>query len=122
MGCADSVGSDALCRLIASAGSDGSNTHALTVVPADWVAAPMRPRIAAVDGLFYSHQWWQGRFTRGPGAGPAWTACMGNGGQRLFVVPGLERRVVLTAGRYNQSANGVASSKLLRATLETVKG
>jgi CubicO group peptidase (beta-lactamase class C family) len=71
--------------------------------------------------LFYSRQWWQGRFTRGPGAGPAWTACMGNGGQRLFVVPALDLVVVMTAGRYNQPANGVPSSQLFRAILEQVK-
>lgn len=100
---------------------DGGRWQGQAVVPADWITATTASRVPAVDGLFYGRQWWQGRFARGPGAGLDFTAAMGNGGQRLFVVPTLDLVVVFTAGRYNQPANGVPASRLFRQVLAAMQ-
>jgi CubicO group peptidase (beta-lactamase class C family) len=70
------------------------------IVPADWVRESMRPHIAAEDGLHYGYQWWIGS-VEWKGQPLPWGAGVGNGGQRLFVVPALDLTVVITAGAYN---------------------
>lgn len=99
---------------------DGGQWQGRPVVPAAWIADTLATRVPAVDGLTFGRQWWQGRFTSGPGAGVGFIAGMGNGGQRLFGVPSLDLVVVVTAGRYNQPGNGVASSRLFRQVLAAV--
>lgn len=101
---------------------DGGRWQGQALVPADWVAASMQPRVAAVDGYGYSRQWWQGPFVRGAGRGVPWTGAFGNGGQRLFAVPSLDLVVAITAGRYNQSGNGRASNLLFGKVLEALAG
>ncbi|MDH4390198.1 MAG: serine hydrolase [Aquabacterium sp.] len=100
---------------------DGGQWQGRMVVPADWIAATLATGVPAGDGLSFGRQWWQGRYTRGPGAGVAFIAGMGNGGQRLFAVPQLDLVVVITAGRYNQPGNGVPSSRLFREVLAAVQ-
>jgi CubicO group peptidase (beta-lactamase class C family) len=66
------------------------------IVPAAWLDAMLRPRVRIDDGLSYGYQWYLG------GAGPhRWVAGMGNGGQRLFVLPDLDLVVAVTAGDYD---------------------
>ena len=98
----------------------GGRWQGREIVPAGWVAESMRPRVAASGGLFYSRLWWQGRFVQGPAAGIAWTAGFGNGGQRVFAAPALDLVVAVTAGRYNQPANGRASNLLFRRVAEAL--
>jgi CubicO group peptidase (beta-lactamase class C family) len=95
----------------------GRGPQGRQVVPADWVAASHAHRVPAAFGMTYSRYWWHGRFGAGPGAGIGFTTAMGNGGQRIAVVPALDAVVVITAGRYNQPDNGVPSSRLLRTVL-----
>lgn len=99
----------------------GGQWQGAGLVPAAWVANSLQPRVQATDGYWYGRQWWHGQFTQGAGAGVAWTAGFGNGGQRLFMVPALDLVVVVTAGRYNQPANGRASNNLLRAIVDIVR-
>jgi CubicO group peptidase (beta-lactamase class C family) len=73
----------------------------------------MRPRAASGDGLEYGYQWWLGK-TAARGASYDWSGGFGNGGQRLFVVPGLDLVVVVTAGGYNQEAAGRHVNALFR--------
>jgi CubicO group peptidase (beta-lactamase class C family) len=100
---------------------DGGQWQGRPVVPAGWITDTLATRVPAVDGLTFGRQWWQGRFRSGPGAGVDFIAGMGNGGQRLFVVPQLDLVVVITAGRYNQPGNGVPSSRLFREVLAAVQ-
>ena len=88
------------------------------VVPAAWVAATLQPRITVnistgPGGLQYSRQWWSGTAQAG-GKTLTWTAGIGNGGQRLFVLPELEAVVVMTAGQYNSNAIGGTELRLFR--------
>ena len=86
------------------------------VVPAAWVAAILQPRIATGPGpsaLQYGHQWWAGKATSS-GKELPWTAGIGNGGQRLFVLPALDLAVVMTAGQYNSTSIGAAQMRLFK--------
>lgn len=97
---------------------DGGRTpQGRPVVPADWIAATDAQRVPASFGMQYGRLWWHGRFASGPGAGIPFTVAMGNGGQRIAVVPSLDAVVVITAGRYNQPDNGVPAARLLRTVL-----
>jgi len=70
------------------------------IVPADWIAASLQPRISTgFDGLRYGYQWWTGTVAW-QGRTLPWAAAFGNGSQRIFVVPDLDLCVVVTAGAY----------------------
>lgn len=83
------------------------------VVPAEWIDASLRPHADSGDGRHYGYQWWLGT-TRALGAEQPWAAAFGNGGQRLFLVPGLDLVVVLTAGMYNEEGGVMKVSRLLQ--------
>jgi len=71
------------------------------IVPADWIAASTSPQINGQGLFFYGHHWWLGRSLvarREIG----WTAGVGWGGQRLFIVPDAEMVVLVHAGLYGE--------------------
>jgi CubicO group peptidase (beta-lactamase class C family) len=82
---------------------DGGLWEGRQVVLAAWVADSIRPHIETGDGLRYGYFWWLGE-VEALGARHAYAAGFGNGGQRLFMVPGLDLVVVITAGNYNGPA------------------
>lgn len=89
------------------------------IVPAAWLARSLAPHVAT-GGMFglgaeYGYQWWIGRSEVG-GVAYEWQAGVGNGGQRLFLVPALDLAVVMTAGEYNRPA----IARELRNLLEQV--
>ncbi len=69
------------------------------VVPEQWLDDSFTPRTPAGD-LEYGFHWWLGpeRANR-----RRWVTAMGNGGQRLYVMLGLDMTVLFLAGNYNQS-------------------
>jgi CubicO group peptidase (beta-lactamase class C family) len=73
------------------------------VVPAQWIAESTTPRFQAIGlfgGLyFYGYQWWLGR-SFADGKDIPWIAGHGWGGQRIFIIPGLDMVVVTTAAMY----------------------
>ena len=79
------------------------------VVPEAWIAESLRPHIrTGISGmsdppvaLSYGYQWWTGS-VRWRGRELPWSAAVGNGGQRLYVVPELDLCVVTTAGGYGE--------------------
>ena len=91
------------------------------IVPADYLKASTTGLLAAEQGLQYGYLWRVGQSMAG-GNPVQWAAGMGNGGQRLFVVPALNATIVITAGRYNQPfpANGQASQLLFQKLLEVL--
>jgi CubicO group peptidase (beta-lactamase class C family) len=77
------------------------------VVPGKWIRASSQRHMEQTyskwssGGIYgYGYQWWHGEFNRGWGDFTA-IAGVGNGGQRLFIVP--EKKLVVTvfAGNYN---------------------
>jgi CubicO group peptidase (beta-lactamase class C family) len=84
------------------------------VVPADWIAASLQPRLATgFGGLGYGYQWWTGTLDWKGKAIP-WAAAFGNGGQRLFVVPDLDMTVAITAGAYDDARAAGRINAMLR--------
>jgi len=98
------------------------------VVPEDWVALStrrqfrFRPRSGApfelagdAGGEFgYGYFWWYNCYPTASGLVEARTA-VGNGQQRVFVLPGLDMVVTILAGRYNDFTIGATlGSRILR--------
>jgi CubicO group peptidase (beta-lactamase class C family) len=66
------------------------------IVPADWIHAMLQPRLRTTWGGQYGYQWYIDSIE-----GYRLVAGMGNGGQRLFVVPDLDLTVAVTVGNYD---------------------
>ncbi len=92
------------------------------VVPADWVDRStrrqfrFRPRAGGDAGgeFGYAYFWWYNCFPAPAGLVEARTA-VGNGQQRIFVLPGLDMVVTILAGRYNDfTTGGTLGNRILR--------
>ena len=84
------------------------------MLPAAWVAATLQPGMTVGNGPSrYGHHWWAGQIPHG-GRSLSSIAGLGNGGQRLVIVPELKLAVVLTAGAYNSEQIGPIESALVR--------
>jgi CubicO group peptidase (beta-lactamase class C family) len=71
------------------------------VLPKGWAAEATTPRINADNLFYYGYHWWLGRsFLRNRDL--AWAGGIGYGGQRLWVVPGLDLVVLVNAGHYDE--------------------
>ncbi|GAA4451942.1 serine hydrolase domain-containing protein [Phytohabitans houttuyneae] len=66
------------------------------VVPANWLTAMLAPRLPIEWGGMYCYQWYSGEM-----AGHRWVGAMGNGGQRLTILPELDLVVAIAAGNYD---------------------
>lgn len=71
------------------------------LVPRSWVAAITTPVVQA-GFLRYAHHWYTSEQPAPGGRAHTTHSAMGNGGQRLFVVPALDLVVVLLDGHYNR--------------------
>ena len=98
----------------------GGRWNGRQVLPAEWVTESTRRRIAVKDSVWslgetgYGYHWWHDRFKTDGGMAESLSA-VGNGQQRIFVLPQLRLVVTLLAGRYNdKSAESLAERLLLR--------
>lgn len=93
------------------------------VVPADWVATSLEPRVRRNDGPrefangtvqhgWYGYQWWHDRFELPWGEVTVHSAS-GNGGQRIWILPDLGLTVVHVAGNFNLDGMGMEADRLL---------
>ena len=90
------------------------------VVPAEWVAESLRPHVAVSNALQYGYQFWTGTVDW-KGKTLAWSAAMGLGGQRLYVVPELDLAVVITAGDYDDRLVGRTVYPIFRNIVSAVR-
>lgn len=92
------------------------------VVPANWIVNStrrqfrFRPRTGPDAGgeFGYAYFWWYSCYPTAAGLVEARTA-IGNGQQRIFVLPGLDMVVTVLAGRYNDFTTGsTLGTRILR--------
>lgn len=94
---------------------DGGRWNGRAIVPADWIAASRTPAVPTGDGLNYSRLWYIGDAPVPAFAGlQPWMAGFGNGGQRLWVMPGADLTVATLSGRYNAPDAGVTPTRVWR--------
>ena len=94
---------------------DNGSASGQQVVPAAWLAACMKPSTETSFGLLYSRQWYiSEQFVPAAKAMRPMLSAMGNGGQRLFVVPSLDLVAVVFAGNYNQMDQWIVPTQVLR--------
>ena len=92
------------------------------VVPARWIERSTSPMVDVDEIRQYGYQWYLGKFAFTVSTGPRWNrsrlerfwSAIGNGGQRLFVFPGLDLVVAITAGNYDTPDQWVPPTRLIR--------
>ena len=95
----------------------GGTWEGESVVPRSWLRDRIEPVAVLEDGRRFAKHWYIGRFETGSGANRRvvpWSGAIGNGGQRLFVMPELDLVAVITAGNYNVADQGRMPLMLMR--------
>jgi CubicO group peptidase (beta-lactamase class C family)/Cu/Ag efflux protein CusF len=87
------------------------------IVPASWLNASFTPQ---EPNPGYGDHWWLG-VVWASGKSYVWRAGIGNGGQRLFMLPALDLVVVVTAGDYNDGKVGREALRLLSLVVGAVQ-
>jgi CubicO group peptidase (beta-lactamase class C family) len=98
------------------------------VAPEKWVAESLRTHVLTGVSLFaltgedvgYGYQWWTGR-SRWRGRELHWASAIGNGGERIFLVPELDLSVAITAGEYGSAQIHQVETRFLSAILDSVR-
>ena len=91
------------------------------IVPSAWIDQSLAPRFATdVRDYRYGQQWWAGT-ARWHGRAMPWHAAFGNGGQRLYLVPGLDLAIVTSAGAYDQDPTAIRVNNLVQEVIDSVE-
>ncbi|MBV1776128.1 beta-lactamase family protein [Burkholderiaceae bacterium DAT-1] len=92
-----------------------------TIVPASYLEDSLRPALQAEGKWQYGYTWRMADVSVDQRA-VHWIGGMGNGGQRLIIVPALDAVIVLYAGRYNKpgAENYRASNVLFQQLIEVL--
>jgi CubicO group peptidase (beta-lactamase class C family) len=96
---------------------DNGRLDGRQVVPEDWLAACVAPRVSTNELTRYGYQWYLGDMeflTGGVVRLEHWVGCFGNGGQRLWVFPDLELVIVITAGNYSAPEQWLPPIRVVR--------
>ena len=80
---------------------DGAGEKPRKIVPADWIEESHRPHLPTGDGLDYGYFWFQLEVQMKAFGRRSWIAGFGNGGQRLWLMPGTGIACVVFCGAYN---------------------
>jgi CubicO group peptidase (beta-lactamase class C family) len=107
---------------------DGGRWRGQQIVPEAWVRELVQPRIDTGIALVspgdgpaaYGWQWWLGELEL-RGERVRWVQAVGNGGQRLLLVPELDLSVVLTGGDYGDASIQTWENGVLVQLLETLR-
>jgi CubicO group peptidase (beta-lactamase class C family) len=75
------------------------------IVSENWITASTAPQINGQSPFFYGYQWWLGRSLHEQKQ-VDWIAGFGYGGQRLYILPGLDIVVLVHFGLYNSGLQG----------------
>jgi len=92
------------------------------IVPAQWIERSTTPMVDVDETRQYGYHWYLGKFAFTAVTGPRWGrsrlerfwSAIGNGGQRLFVFPGLDLGVAITAGNYDTPDQWVPPTRVIR--------
>jgi CubicO group peptidase (beta-lactamase class C family) len=92
------------------------------VVPAQWIERSTSPMVDIDEIRQYGYQWYLGKFGFTISTRPRWDrsqlervwCAAGNGGQRLYVFPGLDLAAAITAGNYDTPDRGVLPTRVIR--------
>ncbi|MCE9598231.1 MAG: beta-lactamase family protein [Spirochaetia bacterium] len=98
------------------------------IVSEAWIKTSLAPLIKtninlmSVGGedVYYGYQWWTGSMDW-HGRKLQWSAGIGNGGQRIFVVPELDLTCVITSGDYGDREIQQTVSKIFFSVLASIK-
>jgi len=82
------------------------------VVSSAWIDAATAPHIMGDFLFFYGYQFWLGRSLVN-GHEVKWTAAVGLGGQRLYIIPELDMVVALNSGMYASDRQGRVALQVL---------
>jgi CubicO group peptidase (beta-lactamase class C family) len=90
------------------------------IVPASWIERSVATHTSVDTFRRFGYQWYFSYFEFGRQIGwqpekveQNWMA-MGNGGQRLFVLPGIDLAVAITAGNYDTEDQWIPPTRLMR--------
>ncbi len=95
---------------------DGGKAGERQVVPARWLDNSFQSAVRISDRRQYGYLWYLSDAVLDLPEGrrrERMIGAYGNGGQRLFVFPGLDLVVVVTAGNYNSYDQGMAPARVL---------
>ena len=88
------------------------NWKGTQVVSARWIDAATTPQIDGLSPYFYGYFFWLGR-SLVDRREVQWSAAVGLGGQRVFIVPELDLVLVVNAGLYQSPMQGLVPIKAL---------
>jgi len=98
----------------------GGKTADRQVVPAQWLGQCTAQIVSVDEVRRYGYQWYSGDIAFGQPLGWAarhlerWWGAFGEGGQRLFVLPGIDLVVAVTAGNYGADDQWMPPTRVLR--------
>ncbi|MFI5002664.1 MAG: serine hydrolase domain-containing protein [Reyranellales bacterium] len=101
---------------------EGGEARGRPIVAKEWLTLATSEFAVCDESRRYGYQWYSGYFAFTVPASPLWHrnrlerfwGCYGNGGQRLWVLPGIDLVVAVTAGNYDTPDQWVPPNRVMR--------